>query len=65
MKVAVVGWRTSSYSENGGGQCVEAGPVADAPRYAVRDSRHPGHGMFLFSAAEWTLFLGGVKSRLL
>ncbi|RNL80652.1 DUF397 domain-containing protein, partial [Halostreptopolyspora alba] len=34
-------WRVSSYSMNGGGNCVEAGPMLDgSPRFAVRDSRH-------------------------
>ncbi|RNL77867.1 DUF397 domain-containing protein, partial [Halostreptopolyspora alba] len=36
-----VAWRVSSYSANGSGQCVEAGPMLDgSPRFAVRDSRH-------------------------
>ncbi|TDQ45386.1 DUF397 domain-containing protein [Actinorugispora endophytica] len=64
---SVVGWHTSSYSMNGGGQCVEvgwhvssysAGPFLDnAPRTAVRDSTQRGLGFLSFPAAEWDAFL--------
>ncbi|MGV9450153.1 DUF397 domain-containing protein [Streptomyces sp. NPDC003635] len=36
-------WRKSSYSGDTGGDCVE---VADlAPLIAIRDSKHPTHGV--------------------
>jgi hypothetical protein len=58
-----VTWRISSYSFNHGGNCVEAGTVADQTgRVAVRHSHHP-HGLALVvSQRTWAAFLGGVKN---
>jgi hypothetical protein len=54
-------WRKSSYSNGGGGECVE---VADLPNggRAVRDTKDHGNGPILrYTAAEWRAFVLGVK----
>lgn len=58
-----IGWRTSTRSDNAGGNCVEAGPVADATgRVAVRHSRHPDGRMFVYDRAAWVGLLVGAKA---
>lgn len=54
-------WTTSSFSMNNGGDCVEAGPHSSAPTYALRDSKHPGHGHLTVAYPEWLSFLRDVK----
>ncbi|OLT14111.1 DUF397 domain-containing protein [Pseudonocardia sp. CNS-139] len=53
-------WRKSSYSDGGGGQCVE---VADLPGgRLVRDTKDAGRGPILrFTDAEWGAFVSAVK----
>ena len=58
-----VAWHISTKSANGGGNCVEAGPVLDdSGRVAVRHSRRPDGDVLLYGAAEWTAFLADVKT---
>jgi hypothetical protein len=64
---AQVAWRTSSYSFNHGGNCVEAGAVSGqtgrvAGRVAIRHSHHPNGLALLVSQHTWAAFLGGVKN---
>lgn len=62
-ELAGVAWRISSRSPNGGGQCVEAGPLSDGTgRVAVRHSRHRDGTAFVYSRPEWDAFLAGVKA---
>lgn len=52
-----VAWRISSYSQGGGGNCVEAGPFLDGSgRIAVRDSTRPAADMFVATAPAWRMF---------
>ena len=51
-------WRTASYSNANGGQCVE---VASAEAVAVRDSANPGGGTLAFTADAWRAFTGTIK----
>jgi hypothetical protein len=52
-------FRTSSYCSIGG--CVEVGQLADGG-VAVRDSKNPGQQPLVFTAAEWTAFVAGVRA---
>lgn len=54
-------WRTSSYSGNNGGQCVEVGN--DARRVAVRDSKDPDGSVLAFAAGAWAAFAERVKAE--
>jgi hypothetical protein len=54
------GWRTSSYTGNGGGNCVEVG---DAARMIiVRDTKDRSGPVLRFSLAAWRRFAGQVKA---
>ena len=56
-------WRKSSYSGNGGGNCVEVGAAAHA--IAVRDTKQYGAGPVLrFSPAAWRRFAGHLRRSL-
>ena len=46
-----VTWRTSSYSGNSGGQCVEVGNAAHL--IAVRDSKDTGGAHLAFGREAW------------
>jgi hypothetical protein len=54
------GWRKSSYSNNGGGTCVEAGRVPGA--VLIRDTTQRGRGPVLRVSAEtWRAFTAAVR----
>lgn len=54
-------WKKSSLSGGSGGNCVEvAGNLPGA--VAVRDSKNPSGPILVFTAGEWDVFLGAVKS---
>jgi hypothetical protein len=60
---AKVAWRISSYSDSGGGSCVEAGVVPDPTgRVAVRHSHHPNGLALVVGQRTWAAFVGGVKN---
>ena len=55
-------WKLSSRTSSGGGQCVEAGPLADGSgRVAVRHSHHPEGSIIVSTKDEWAAFLAGAK----
>jgi len=51
-------WRTSTYSNANGGQCVE---VASAKGVTVRDTANRDGGTLSFSADAWQEFLGTLR----
>jgi hypothetical protein len=54
-------WRKSTYSNGTGGNCVE---VADLPNgRAVRDSKHPGGPILMFTREGWRAFVQAIESR--
>ena len=55
-----IAWRTSSYSGNSGGNCVEVG--AAAPLIAVRDSKDPDGARLTFEREAWDAFAAKVKA---
>ncbi|MGH3997301.1 MAG: DUF397 domain-containing protein, partial [Pseudonocardiaceae bacterium] len=57
---AEVAWRISSYSNSGGGSCVEAGALPDhTGRVAVRHSHRPNGLALVLTQPIWTAFIGG------
>ncbi|MBV9143138.1 MAG: DUF397 domain-containing protein [Pseudonocardiales bacterium] len=54
-------WRTSSYSSDQGGNCLE---VADLPNdcQAVRDSKDPDGPALAFTPAAWSAFTASVRA---
>jgi hypothetical protein len=54
-------WRKSSYSGNGGGNCVEV--ASNLPSLvAVRDSKDRGGPSLGFAPDEWRAFIAGAKA---
>ncbi|OXM60902.1 DUF397 domain-containing protein [Amycolatopsis vastitatis] len=51
-------WRKSSYSGEGGNECVEVAILGDGA--AVRDSKDPHGGFFVMPDAGWSAFLTSV-----
>jgi len=58
-----VGWHISTYSNSGGGGCVEAGPLRDGTgRIAVRHSKIRDGATILYTRPEWEAFVAGVRA---
>jgi hypothetical protein len=54
-------WRKSSYSGQGGGNCVEV--ASHDGMILVRDSKDRGRGpAHTYSAAEWHTFIAGIRN---
>lgn len=54
------GWRKSTYSDNGGSDCVEVGQVRGA--VLIRDTKDAGDGPVLRVAAEtWRRFTAALR----
>ena len=53
-------WRKSSYSGNGGGNCVEVGTGLPG-KIGVRDSKNPDGPVLSFGPEEWGAFIEGIK----
>lgn len=61
-ELAGIHWRTSTRSSNGGGDCVEVGPLTDGTgRIAVRHSHHPDGAIIIYTPAEWNAFIAGAR----
>ncbi|MFC9223864.1 DUF397 domain-containing protein [Streptomyces hygroscopicus] len=54
-------WHKSSYSSNGGGECVE---VADGLHgvVPVRDSKNPDGPTLIFPTGSWAAFISTLKT---
>ncbi|GAA2881494.1 DUF397 domain-containing protein [Nonomuraea rubra] len=62
MTTPEIAWHISSYSADGGGNCVEAGPLQDgSDRVAVRHSKLQGK-VIVYTKAEWQAFLAGIRA---
>jgi len=54
-------WRKSSYSGNGGGDCVEV--ARNLPGVvAVRDSKNPDGPVLIISRNEWARFISRLRA---
>ena len=54
-------WRKSSFSGNGGGNCVEVGQDADGT-ILVRDTKDRGRPAHRYTLAEWRAFVAGMRN---
>jgi hypothetical protein len=54
-------WRTSSFSSDRGGECVEVADF-DHNGCAVRDSKDPTGPALRFTATEWSAFTAGIRA---
>jgi hypothetical protein len=52
-------WRKSSYSGNGGGECVEAGQTSGA--VLVRDTTDRDGGTLSFAPGTWDAFVTSLR----
>jgi hypothetical protein len=52
-------WRTSSYSGNGGGNCVE---VASNDRILIRDSQDRSGAVLQLPSAAWRAFADQIRA---
>jgi hypothetical protein len=58
-----ISWHISSFSADGGGNCVEAGPIEDGTdRVAVRHSTDPAGPVIVYTRPEWEAFVAGVRA---
>lgn len=57
-ELEAIGWHVSTYSEAGGGSCVEAGRVAEC--IAVRDTKDRARGHFTVPRTAWVTFVRSV-----
>jgi len=56
-------WRTSSYSGNNGGQCVQVAlPAGSAPACLVRDSKDPAGLPLALTPGQWQAFTASIKA---
>lgn len=62
MTTPEITWHISTFSADGGGNCVEAGPLQDGSgRVAVRHSKRRDD-VIVYTKAEWQAFLSGVHA---
>ncbi|WP_030891699.1 DUF397 domain-containing protein [Streptomyces sp. NRRL S-1868] len=60
--VLSVAWRKSSYSGQGGGNCLEVGDGFAGPAVPVRDSKRPEGPALLIPAGAWRAFTAGLHT---
>jgi hypothetical protein len=60
MDMTGTAWRTSSYSGDNGGTCVEVG--TSGPAIAVRDSTYRDGRQLAFAADAWKTFTNELKA---
>ncbi len=61
-ELARIDWHISTWSDDNGMSCVEAGPLRDGSgRVAVRHSHHPHDSVIVYTRAEWAAFTAGVR----
>jgi hypothetical protein len=54
-------WRKSSYSSNGGADCIEVARDPQGGSMVARDSKHPNGPQLGFDAETWNAFMASVK----
>ncbi len=59
MQTMSASWRKSSYSANGGQDCVETGNIPDL--VVVRDTKDREGAILTFPAGAWTRFTASIN----
>jgi len=59
MEGTMMDWRKSTYSDNGGANCVET--ASDAGAILVRDTTNRDGETLTFTASAWQRFAGSLK----
>ena len=59
MEGTMMNWRKSTYSSNGGENCVET--ASDAGVILVRDTTNRDGGTLTFAASAWEIFADSLK----
>ena len=54
-------WRKASYSNGGGGDCVEIADM-EGGNHLVRDSKHVAGPVLVVSRSEWVVFVASIRS---
>jgi len=54
-------WRKSSFSGNGGANCVDV--ADDGETIYVRNSKSPSGAVVAFTQSEWRAFISGAKNQ--
>jgi hypothetical protein len=62
LDLTAAAWRSSSYSNQAGGDCVEVAPGIPGI-VPVRDSKAPDGPALTFAADSWTAFISELKDR--
>jgi hypothetical protein len=62
MDMTSIGWRTSSYSGDNGGTCVEIGTTGQA--VAIRDTKDQDGPQLAFAPATWQAFTNQLKASI-
>jgi hypothetical protein len=60
-RIDTLRWRKSSFSGNGGGNCVDV--ADDGTKIYVRNSKNPDGAVVAFTQSEWRAFISGAKNR--
>ncbi|MFB7403225.1 DUF397 domain-containing protein [Streptomyces rubiginosohelvolus] len=55
-------WSKSTYSDQGGGNCLEVAVVVPGARIGIRDSKAKSGPALLLPAATFATFIGAVKA---
>ncbi|MHB9860012.1 DUF397 domain-containing protein [Streptomyces sp. YIM S03343] len=59
--LSTTSWRTSSYSNSQGGECVEVADIRPAPLVPIRDSKRPDAPALIITPSAWTAFITHLK----
>jgi hypothetical protein len=60
MNTDMPAWRKSTFSNNGGSDCVEVAPISIG--VLIRHSKRPADGTIEFTPAQWESFLAAAVS---
>ncbi|AUS77428.1 DUF397 domain-containing protein [Actinoalloteichus sp. AHMU CJ021] len=61
MRTKLTNWYTSTYSNGGGGACVEVGSAPDL--VGIRDSKNRDGGVLIVDHRSFTRFITAIKSE--